>query len=155
MDEDEITDLDPEAAELNPEQLCFALHKGGGLLTRHGRPVWATRRQMQTMPDIAEQLIPIDGAPPLGSVPLFEANAAPDVVGRMLDLVGTLEKMTAAVAERVAMLDKVTERVAGRPTHERELLARAAELIDPDAAPPSNSYEVHLDWLSKWREVTS
>jgi hypothetical protein len=38
--------------------------------------------------------------------------------------------------------------------HERELLQRAAAMIDPDTT-ESTSYEARMDWLAKYREVTS
>jgi len=40
-------------------------------------------------------------------------------------------------------------------THERELLRRAAAMIDPEHNPSIGRYEERLDWLAKYREVIS
>ena len=68
---------------------------------------------------------------------------------RLTNLVIFLEKGAAMLAERVGDID---QQLAGR-VHERELLARAAEMIDPDSAPTGFTTEQRLDWLAKWREV--
>jgi hypothetical protein len=39
--------------------------------------------------------------------------------------------------------------------HRDELLARAADMIDPDTGPTGFTTEQRLDWLAKWREVTT
>jgi hypothetical protein len=56
-------------------------------------------------------------------------------------------------AERLsAVAEKLDQQLNSR-VHERELLRRAAAMIDEDLKPPT--YEERLDWLAKYREVTS
>lgn len=147
------------AAESNPEQLCFAVAtKTGTLVTRDGRPLWASRRMWDSLPALVTQTIPIDGAPPVGSLPL-EADSTPDIVGRVFEVMGFLERGAAALGQRAEHLETAAQDMAASLSarvHERELLARAAELIDPDSDTPVElrSYEQRLDWLAKWREVT-
>jgi hypothetical protein len=144
------------AEDLGPEQLCFAVSsKTGTLLTRDGgRPLWATRAEWGQFPQIVTQLIPIKGEPPIGSLPFLDYGT-PDVVGRMVKLISLLEVGADTLAERVAAID---QQLAGR-VHERELLRRAAALIDPDNMAGHEQaiggYEERLDWLAKYREVIS
>lgn len=70
---------------------------------------------------------------------------------RLTKLVIFLEKGAAMLAERVGDID---QQLAGR-VRERELLARAAEMVDPDPTVVNPTYEQRLDWLAKWREVVA
>jgi len=121
----------PPSFEGDATQLCFALHKNGGLFTRDGRPVWAERKLWEGLPD-AVQVIPIKGAPPVGSVPLNTDHTGPDLIDLMVE---------------------AAQQLVNRPKHERELLRRAAAIIDPTM--PTAPYETRLDWLAKYREVIS
>jgi hypothetical protein len=80
------------------------------------------------------------------------ADEASDAVSRLIDVLGFLERGAAALGQRVEQLDQ--QLINGR-LHERELLARAADMIDPDTGPTGFTTEQRLDWLAKWREVTA
>lgn len=88
-----------------------------------------------------------------GWVPLLDA-IAPDFVSRLTGALSGVEALVTMASQRIETLDQVVQRVAGRPTHERELLRRAAALIDPDLV-ETMTYEQRMDWLAKYREVTS
>jgi hypothetical protein len=150
----------------NPEQLCFAIAtKTGTLVTRDGRPLWASRKLWSGLPELAAQIIPIKGAPPIGSVPLMTDKAGPDVVGRLLELVDQLESQAAKNDAALRVLDTVVKGSAeglenlsllvSQRIHFVELLDRAAAMIDPDSPAQLGgvSHEMRLDWLAKWREV--
>jgi hypothetical protein len=79
------------------------------------------------------------------------ADEATDAVSRLINLLVFLEKGATMLAERVERID---QQLAGR-IHEQELLARAADMIDPDTGPTGFTTEQRLDWLAKWREVTA
>jgi hypothetical protein len=152
-------------SEASPEQLCFALHKGGGLVTRDGRPVWAERKVWERLPSLATQVIPIKGAPPIGSLPMMTDKAGPDVVGQLLELLTRMEAQTAEVAKRIDLLDRIAGKgteglenlslIISQRIHFVELLDRAAQMVDPDSNVPAGypTYEQRLDWLAKWRET--
>jgi hypothetical protein len=136
----------------DPEQLCFAIAtKTGTLVTRDGRPLWATRKLWSGLPELAAQIIPITGAPPIGSMPLMTDKAGPDIVGRLLELLDKLEAQTTDAAVGLENLSLIiSQRI-----HFVELLDRAAAMIDPDSPAQLGgvTHEARLDWLAKWREV--
>jgi hypothetical protein len=136
--------------------------KYGTLVSRAGRPVYATLAQWAqldgSMP--AAAYIPTTVTttaktfgPLFGSLPLLDTDSTPDIVGRLINLVGFFEKGAEMLGNRVEQLDSsLNARI-----HERELLARAADMIDPDSVSQLGgiTHEQRLDWLAKWREVVS
>jgi hypothetical protein len=158
-DPDDCPECSPDA-----DQLCFALHKGGGLFTRDGRPVWAERKVWERL-SMVTQIIPIKGAPPIGSLPMMTDKAGPDVVGQLLELLTRMEAQTAEVAKRIDLLDRIAGKgaeglenlslIISQRIHFVELLDRAAAMLDPDSNVPAGypTYEQRLDWLAKWRET--
>jgi hypothetical protein len=152
--------------KLDPEQLCFAIAtKTGTLVTRDGRPLWASRKLWSGLPELAAQIIPITGAPPIGSMPLMNDKAGPDVVGRLLELINQLERQAAEGAKAIQVLGTIATKgaeglenlslIISQRIHFVELLDRAAAMIDPDSPAQLGgvSHEQRLDWLAKWREV--
>lgn len=148
----------------DPEQLCFAVStKTGTLVTRDGRPLWATRKLWSGLPELAAQIIPITGAPPIGSMPLMTDKGGPDVVGRLLELLDQLESQAVEGAKAIQVLGTIATKgaeglenlslIISQRVHFVELLDRAAAMIDPDRPEGTASYEARLDWLAKWREV--
>src|SRR3954462_6288670 len=97
----------------DPEQLCFAIAtKTGTLVTRDGRPLWATRKLWSGLPELAAQIIPITGTPPIGSMPLMNDKAGPDVVGRLLELTNQLERQAAEGAKAIQVLGTIATKGA-------------------------------------------
>lgn len=164
--QDDCPDCQPDAVVDDPEQLCFAIAKNTGtLMTREGRPLWATRRLWEGL-SLTKQIIPIKGAPPIGSMALDSTHQPPDVVGRLLELLDDLETQTIESAKGLQLLTALVANVAkgaeglenlsliiSQRIHFVELLDRAAAMIDPDRPEGTSSYEARLDWLAKWREV--
>jgi hypothetical protein len=150
--------------KLDPEQLCFAVStKTGTLVTRDGRPLWATRAMWDRLTSLTNQVIPIKGAPPIGSMALDNTHQPPDVVGRLLELLEQLESQAAEGAKAAQVLGTIATKgaeglenlslIISQRIHFVELLDRAAAMIDPDRPEGTASYEARLDWLAKWREV--
>jgi hypothetical protein len=152
-------DRDILASEDQGQYYCVGADTGV-LVAREGRPVYATLAEWQSFASAVPGAvyIPITGAkgsrklgPLFGSLPFVDTQGAPDVVGRVIEVLGFLEKAAEMLGQRVGQLDQ--QLINGR-LHEWELLARAADMIDPDRTQPL-IYEEQLDWLSKWREVIS
>lgn len=150
-------DRDRLAATDQGQYYCVSA-KHGTLVSREGRPVYATLAEWQSVQVgvPGSVYIPIFGdrhGPLFGSVPFLDHEQMPDIVGRVVEVLTFLEKAAEVTTQRVAMLDDVVQKIANRPTHERELLRRAAAMID-DEVQPGPTYEERLDWLAKYREVT-
>jgi hypothetical protein len=152
--------------KLDPEQLCFAVStKTGTLVTRQGRPLWATRKMWESLPRLVTQIIPIKGAPPIGSMALDNTHQPPDVVGRLVELLDQLESQAADGTKAVQALGTIAGKgaeglgnlslIISQRIHFVELLDRAAAMIDPDSPAQLGgvTHEARLDWLAKWRET--
>jgi hypothetical protein len=149
-----------EAGDKNPYYCVSATT--GGLVTRGDRPLFATLAEWASIENAIRPAAYLPAittgargtaGPLFGSLPLMDRGDTPDLIKRVCDLTVFLEKGAAMLAERVGDID---QQLAGR-VHERELLARAAEMIDPDSNVPANypTYEQRIDWLAKWREVVA
>lgn len=160
--QDDCAECRPDAVA-HPEQLCFAIAtKTGTLVTRVGRPLWATRKFWEKFPALHTQLIPIQGVPPIGSMAL-EGGGAPDVVGQLIEQLDRLDRQTVEGAKAIQLLGTIAVKGAeslgdlslmiSQRIHFVELLDRAAAMIDPDRPEGTANYEARLDWLAKWREV--
>lgn len=144
----------------DPGQYYAVSAKYGTLVSREGRPVYATLAQWAQLDGSipTQAYIPTTVTttaktfgPLFGSLPLLDTDGTPDIVGRLVKMVVFFEKGAEMLGNRLERLDSsLNARI-----HERELLARAAELIDPDGVGFSGMYEARLDWLAKWREVVS
>jgi hypothetical protein len=152
------------APAADPEQLCFAVStKTGTLMTREGRPLWATRKLWTSLPAAVSQVIPIKGAPPIGSMAIDSTHQGPDVVGRLLELLDKLESQAVESAKAVMAISSIAAKgaegladlslIISQRVHFVELLDRAAAMIDPDRPEGTATYEARLDWLAKWRET--
>jgi hypothetical protein len=155
-----LAERDAEIAAGNQGQYYAVSAKHGMLVSRNGRPVYAALAEWAqldaSLPTAAYIPTTVTASgrsfgPLFGSLPMFDTHNAPDVVGRVIEVLGFLERGATALGERVEQLDQ--QLINGR-LHERELLARAADMIDPDSL-SSYTTEARLDWLAKWREVTT
>lgn len=157
-----LAERDAEIAAGNQGQYYAVSARHGDLISRKDRPVYATLAEWASLDGAlpTAAYIPTtvtttakSHGPLFGSLPLFDTHDAPDVVGRVIEVLGFLERGASALGQRVEQLDQ--QLINGR-LHERELLARAANMIDPDhRGTLEDTTEERLDWLAKWREVTT
>ena len=154
------TQRDERAATDTAQYYCVSATTGG-LVTRGDRPLYATLLEWQSVASAVPGAvyIPVLATSPrgtagllFGSLPLFDGGESPDLIKRVCDLTVFLEKAAEMLGQRVGQLDQ--QLINGR-LHERELLARAADMIDPDTGPTGFTTEQRLDWLAQWREVTT
>lgn len=147
----------------------YCVTEKGGFVSRDGRPIFATlaewSRHRTALPGVL--YVPVTGGrrttPLFGSVPLWDPDGAPDVVGDLVAVLDRLNRMADDAAERTIALGKIAAKgaeglqdlstIVSQRVHIVELLDRAAVIIDPDSGQGGASYEQRLDWLAKWREV--
>lgn len=155
---------DAEIAKGNQGQYYAVSARHGDLISRKNRPLYATLAEWASLdgalPTVA--YIPTtvittvkSHGPLFGSLPLFDTGDTPDIIGRVVELLSFLEKTASMYGDRIVQLDEVVRQVANRPTHERELLRRAAEMLDWDGGGALPTYEQRLDWLAQYRELTA
>lgn len=145
-----------EAPHLTTDPAGVALYYGvarGQLCTRDGRALFATEDEWSMLSDVHALVRVGKHGPMFGSLPLM-ANGAPDVVGRLIEVLSFLEsgaQVITAQSEHITQAAQDAAAALSARVHERLLLERAATLLDEDASGPT--YEQRLDWLAKYREV--